>query len=209
MSKGVHIALEKRMPVGAGLGGGSSDAAAILRHMPVFWDVLCDEAIQTSIAQSLGADVPICLNPEGLWLMEGIGHDIQPLSRQLADAALLLVHPRVPTSTPAVYKAFANVGELSSPECVTDWLAIEDAWAWRAIAGSNNDLQRPAITVSRTIAEVLQELMTALPEPECARMSGSGACCFALYKEKSQADNLASSLRQQHPDWWVAVTNLR
>ena len=207
--QGVHIALEKHVPVGAGLGGGSSDAAAILNHLPAFWGAECPNETRLDIAKTLGADVPVCLSPQGLWLMEGIGHDCTALALTPNNMAIVLVHPRAATATAAVYTAFATLGAPSAPETVPEWQAMEQPWLWQGLAMAKNDLQLAAVSVTRQIAEVMQELAHALPEPELARMSGSGACCYALYKEKSQADHLASSLMQQHPNWWVQSTILR
>jgi 4-diphosphocytidyl-2-C-methyl-D-erythritol kinase len=202
---GVHITLDKQIPVGAGLGGGSSDAAAILCHLPEFWGAVCTQEQRLACAKPLGADVPVCLQPSGLWLMEGTGHDVTRLTQQMS-GYVVLVYPHVHMDTASVYKAFSAVGSPTVAADIPAWARMnEDAWFQRALRMSKNDLQRPAVAVHHVVVEVLQALEFALPEPELVRMSGSGSCCYALYHEKSQAESLASSLRAAHPDWWVRV----
>jgi len=173
------LTLDKRLPVAAGLGGGSADAAAVLR---LFGGSMADAA-------SLGADVPACLlsrTARG----EGKGDDLEPLpAEELAGTPLLLVNPGRFLSTAAVFKAWDghDRGALGQ---------------WRE---GRNDLEKPAIGLVPEIADV----MTALRDAEFARMSGSGATCLGLYATLEARDRAAERLAAAHPDWWTLASRLR
>ncbi len=185
----VAITLDKHLPAAAGIGGGSSDAAATLRALAR----LTGRAVPAGVAV-LGADVPVCMDPLAQ-RMEGVGEVLTRLA-PLPPAHLVLVNPRVHTPTPAVFKALAQKHNSPLPPIP----AFADAQAligW--LRGTRNDLQAPAIAGAPVIAAVLAALECA----PLARMSGSGATCFALFDSAPPAAALAARLRRADPDWWV------
>jgi 4-diphosphocytidyl-2-C-methyl-D-erythritol kinase len=196
------LALEKTLPVASGIGGGSSDAAAALKALSELWRLDLGERKFQGLAESLGADVPVCLFGETAWL-GGIGERVVP-APALPRSAVVLVNPGVSLSTPAVFKArtgaFSEAArfETAPPDAAT--LA-------RVLATRRNDLTAPAVTLAPDISTVLQAL-EAEPGALVARMSGSGATCFALFAETDAAERAARGLRQSHPAWWVASGRL-
>jgi len=195
VSADAALRLEKRLPVAAGLGGGSSDAAATLRLLCDFWQVAPDPAALRQLALGLGADVPVCLAGRPA-LMAGIGELLTPTA--LPAAHLLLANPGIALPTPKVFGALA--GRFSPAE---PWLPPPDfASLARALAHRRNDLERPAIELEPAIAGVLEQL-GRLPGARLARMSGSGATCFALFERADAAAAAAVALAADRPGWWV------
>ncbi len=169
---GVALSLEKNLPVASGIGGGSADAAAALRLLAELWDT---PAPLHEIALSLGADVPVCLESASA-RMGGVGEILRPAPR-LPSFGMVLVNPGVAVPTPAVFRA--RQGAFSAPAELPE--AWEDAAAMaRDLARTTNDLQAPAIGLEPVIGEVLAVLEN-LPGALLARMSGSGATCFAIF----------------------------
>ena len=205
-TRGAALHLEKHIPVGAGLGGGSSDAAAALLGLNDHWQLGLDAPALAAIAAPLGADVPMCL--AGISArVGGIGEVIAPLAEPLPALPLLLAHPRLPLSTPDVYRAVtpADIGDeaaLDTAQHITTTQALA-----AILASTRNDLTAPACRVQPAVAHVLAAL--AAPSPTLVRMSGSGACCFALYPHAAERDAAVAGLQASHPEWWVAAANLR
>ena len=199
--------LTKRLPVAAGIGGGSSDAAAALRLLARLNGLSLDDAAIVAAARETGADVPVCLDPRAR-MMRGVGEQIgAPLG--LAPLPAVLINPGVPVPTAPVFKALGlaigqNLPGADHP-VIGQGLGSHDLMA--AIGPARNDLEPPALTVAPVIGTVL----AALRERGCrlARMSGSGATVFALFDHRRGAVRAASSLRAAHPDWWLAPTFLR
>ncbi len=193
--RGARITLTKRLPVSSGIGGGSADAAATLRALAALWDVALPAPADLAV---LGADVPVCLR-SGFARMTGIGDRLVPLGRA-PDLALVLVNPGVAVSTPDVFRALArkdNAGMTPMPP-----VARGDAWLdW--LAAQRNDLEAPAQGLAPVVGEVLSALR-ALPGCRLARMSGSGATCFALFDR----DRAPAGLAERFPHWWVACTRV-
>ncbi len=187
---GWAVSLDKRLPVAAGLGGGSADAGALFR-MIERWGGLPDN--WREIAARLGADVPACVASETC-IGTGTGTDLQPLSSDLAGTPVLLVNPRVPLSTGPVFKAWDGIDRGPLPE--GDARAI-------AMAG-RNDLETPAIQLYPPIADVLASLRRT--DAMLVRMSGSGATCFALYETAEDRDK---ALKGIDPQWWTMAAALR
>lgn len=194
---GVSIQLEKNLPISAGLGGGSADAAAALRALSQLWGVPVPGAHR--LAMELGADVPVCLDPAGTYRMRGIGEQLTRLEK-LPQLNLLLVNPMVSVSTAAVFDRLERRDNAAMPEPpeapsrreLVEWLT------WQ-----RNDLEAPACTVAPEIGEVLDELRS-LEGAMLARMSGSGASCFAIFEDNEARDRAAGMLREDRPEWWVA-----
>jgi 4-diphosphocytidyl-2-C-methyl-D-erythritol kinase len=196
---GVHITLEKKIPVGAGLGGGSADAAAALVGLRRFWNIDCADQVLFDIAKQLGSDVPVCLNSRSVW-MRGIGDQLSAAELP-GEWWLVLVNPRAALLTEDVFGRFGGVykpeGQAVSP--------IAD------IAGFlhtlDNDLQAPAISLMPVIGELLQRL-SATAGCRIARMTGSGATCFGLYGSQHEAQQAHNEILQTKPQWWAVASRL-
>jgi len=196
------IRLTKRLPVAAGIGGGSADAAAALRALMALWSVsLAAEDLQ-SLALSLGADVPVCLAGHPA-CVGGIGEDIVEAPR-LPPCWLVLVNPGVELSTPAVFKRrngpFSREAPLRAPPADAEELA-------KHLAERRNDLTAAAVALRPVVGTVLTEL-DLLPGTLLSRMSGSGATCFALFAAREDAERGARRLRQEHSEWWIEAAPL-
>lgn len=199
--------LVKRLPAAAGLGGGSSDAAAALRLLARLNGLaLDDEAVRDS-ARATGSDVPVCLHPR-MRIMRGVGDVLGP---PLAGGPFfaVLVNPGVPVATAAVFRHLGlDPGQLHKPGRPP---ATDDGSGVVGIDGvvrSGNDLEAPAIAVAPVVAEALDHLRR---QPGCAlaRMSGSGATVFGLFGDCRQAAAAARAVGRDRPGWWVKATSLR
>ena len=196
------LTLEKNLPVASGIGGGSSDAAAALKALGELWRLDLGERKFQGLAQSLGADVPVCLFGETAWL-GGIGEQVAP-APPLPRCAVVLVNPGVSLATPAVFKA--RTGPFSEPARFETAPADAETLA-RLLATRRNDLTPPAVAITPAISNVLRAL-EAEAGVLIARMSGSGATCFALFAEPDAAQAAARRLRAARPAWWVAAGSL-
>lgn len=201
---GAKLTLTKNIPVGGGLGGGSSDAAAALRGLNRFWKLNLSQRDLQYLAASLGADVPMCLHPIPA-IAEGVGEKLIPLLPPPPPCSVLLVYPRAPLLTKRVF-AQARLGD-PAPPWTPDMKSAERFIA--SLASTSNHLQRPAIAVDSRVAEVLLALETLLPKPDLVRMTGSGACCFGLYANAQEAARGKAAIAHQHPHWWVTLTQLK
>ncbi len=196
--------LEKRLPVAAGLGGGSADAAAALRLCALLWarQGRAEIGAETlaGLAPALGADVPACLAGTTA-RMSGIGDDLAPLRPAPPPVPAVLVNPGIPLSTGRVFGALD--GPVSSPVPMPDEVPAGGRdFAALAQAGGN-DLEAPAIALVPEIADALAALRAA-PGLLLARMSGSGATCFGLFAGPAAAAEAARAIAAAHPAWWVA-----
>lgn len=209
--RGAALTLTKHLPVASGIGGGSADAAAAYRGMLSFGEAggantLSNWAIPDIIADGqaralleYGADIPMCLMSKPA-RVRGIGEKIEFV--ELPALPALLVNPRVPVSTPPVFKALKTRNNASMPEKLPNFVDAGALINW--LAGQRNDLEVPAIAVAPVIAEVLTALRLT-KGCRLARMSGSGATCFALYPDKKTAINAGKTIQAAHPDWWLAA----
>ncbi|WP_158815983.1 4-(cytidine 5'-diphospho)-2-C-methyl-D-erythritol kinase [Methylocapsa sp. S129] len=200
--------LRKNLPVAAGLGGGSSDAAAALRALAHENALAADDPHLWAAAQATGSDVPVCLDPQSR-TMSGRGEKLGP-RLQLPPLFAVLANPRVAVATPAV---FARLGLAKGASSGLGASPLPGAGADRSAATSalrqgRNDMQAAACALEPAISEVL-EALGALPGVSLARMSGSGATCFALFDQRAAASRAAASLARAHPGWWVKTTVLR
>ncbi len=187
-----NITLEKYLPVAAGIGGGSANAAAVLR--------LCG-AQDPEIALGLGADVPVCLGSQTA-RMSGIGEALEPLPG-LGQLYAVLVNPGVAVSTAAIFKAFdaaPDVPAMPKPQ------KLQGDLITRALAGQN-DLQPIAIAQAPVVGDVLR-MLSLQDGCQLARMSGSGATCFGLFESARAAQSAQANLQAQAPHWWVVATLL-
>jgi 4-diphosphocytidyl-2-C-methyl-D-erythritol kinase len=195
--------LEKNLPVAAGLGGGSSDAAAALRLIAQANALPRDDAQLTEAARATGADVPVCLDPRPR-IMRGIGEKLsEPLS--LPPLPAVLVNPGVAVATKLV---FAGLKLGDKPAAPLDLATMASRrQLLQMLQTQPNDLEAPAIAIAPVIADVLTALR-ALSGCDFARMSGSGATCFGLFASAADADAAAKNLRAKFPQWWAQACNL-
>jgi 4-diphosphocytidyl-2-C-methyl-D-erythritol kinase len=198
--------LEKVLPVAAGLGGGSADAAAALRLLARANELRADDTRIYQAACATGADVPVCLEPR-VRIMRGIG-DILSGPLNLPPLPALLVNPGVAVATKSV---FAQWSPAAMPAPLFDWGAVGDIanrdQILRLLAYQANDLEEPAIALAPAIAETIAALR-ALSGCRLARMSGSGATCFALFSTAAEAIRAAQTLSGRYPQWWVRAAAL-
>ncbi|OWU70250.1 hypothetical protein ATO2_06780 [Roseovarius sp. 22II1-1F6A] len=194
--QGASVTLTKRLPPGSGIGGGSSDAAAALRGLAQLWDM---DLPGPKALLALGADVPVCMDPRPQ-RMRGVGERLDPVTG-LPDLPLLLVNPGVPVATPAVFKALTE-RDGAPMEPLPDAPDLPRFVEW--LARQRNDLQPPAMALVPEIGTVLAR-MEASAGCLLARMSGSGATCFAIYRDTDMRDAAAAEIRAAAPPaWWVA-----
>lgn len=189
----ITITLEKNIPTGAGLGGGSADAAAIAKLLVQFWNLNMPLKELAKLLLPLGADIPACLLGRSLQ-MTGIGERVYTID--LPQHHAVLVYPAQHVATAEVYKSLDPHDFTGSTGNKYD------------IARLKNDLELPA----RSIAPVINQTISALehsPECQLARMSGSGSACFGLYPTARHAQLAADILASSHPDWWVKAAVLR
>jgi 4-diphosphocytidyl-2-C-methyl-D-erythritol kinase len=196
------LRLDKRLPIASGIGGGSADAAAVLRALARLWTVPGGEAALLAVAARLGADVPVCVASRPAYF-GGIGDVLAP-APALPETHIVLANPGVPVSTPAVFKARA--GLFSEPARLTQPVA-DPAGLARALAARRNDLTGPASSVAPVVLTVL-EALAATPGCLLSRLSGSGGTCFALYPDAAASTEAARRLAALWPEWWVRPTAL-
>jgi 4-diphosphocytidyl-2-C-methyl-D-erythritol kinase len=193
--------LDKALPVAAGIGGGSADAAAALRLLAKANGLAPEHPALFAAARSTGADVPVCLDPRPR-IMRGIGEVLSP-PLSLPALPAVLVNPGVALTTKAV---FARWTAPAAPAAALDVAAIAELENRDALlqllATQANDLEAPAIALAPVIADVLAALR-ALAGCGLARMSGSGATCFAIFASASAARAAAKAVHDHYPHWWV------
>lgn len=198
--RGAAISLEKRIPVAAGLGGGSSDAAEVLRQLSRSWNVPLPP--EDSLME-LGADVPACLAGCPA-VVEGAGEVVSPVDC-VPELQLLLVNPGLPISTKSVFRAFSGSGTpvLEPPG---DGCGDSKFIAW--LAAQRNDLEAVAIGIEPEVGRMLGRIRR-LPGCLLSRMSGSGATCFGIFDGVAKAEEAARTLKSECQSWWVAATSIR
>lgn len=197
---GLRITLTKNIPVAAGLGGGSSDAAAILRFLARSEgiDPVADSVRR--IAAALGADIPVCLEARSRY-MRGTGTALDEPLPDRGAIPLLMINPRISVPTGPVFRALAApaLDPLGGPALPGTEAEIFDGV---------NDLEPPARSVAPVIGMVLEELK-ASDGARGARLSGSGATCFALFGTAQERNHAADRIRRAHPDWWYHTGTLK
>ncbi|WP_417689961.1 4-(cytidine 5'-diphospho)-2-C-methyl-D-erythritol kinase [Roseibium sp.] len=193
--------LTKNLPVASGIGGGSADAAAALRIMQrVSERPLTPEAL-ANVALGLGADVPVCLLQEPV-RMQGIGEILSPAPK-MPQLGIVLVNPGKAVSTPAIFKGLTRRDNPPLPQLPDRFADLDDLISY--LKATRNDMQLTAEQLCPNISTVI-ETMSSAPETRLARMSGSGATCFALCAS-GQENDLAARIQKGHPEWWVASSN--
>ncbi len=204
--QGARLTLQKWLPVAAGIGGGSSDAAMALRLLTQLWDI--DPAHAAAVAPGLGGDVPVALSGQPA-LMRGEGERVTP-QPALPPLAAILINPGIVCPTGPVFRAHDAAGGGAGFAEIDPFPAFEDAKSLaRWLAEQRNDLEAPAIAMVPEIAETLA-FLRAQPGLLLARMSGSGATCFALFEAIAFAERAMvvqrSDAARKH--WWSAACSL-
>lgn len=189
------IHLEKNLPHPAGLGGGSSDAAAFLNAVAAH--------IEPEAQCALGADVPVCMHAAAA-RMQGIGERVTPVN--LPPLPAVLVNPGVDVPTGQVFAALSRRDNPPMPHDIPGFSDAADCAAW--LSAQRNDLETPARQVAPQINSVL-DLLHETRDALLVRMSGSGASCFALYPTLKAAHFAVYEIGAAQPDWWCVATELR
>ena len=200
--------LAKYLPVAAGVGGGSSDAAAALRLLARHNDLSLDDPRIIAAARETGADVPVCLEPRAK-MMRGIGEALGP-ALILPPLFCVLVNPRVAVETKPVFAQLGlqpgqTTGHAAHPAIASD---LAHGTLFSTLNKARNDLEDPAGVIAPVIVDVLA-VLSAARGCKLARMSGSGATCFALFDDRHKARRAARTLVRDHRSWWVSATILR
>ena len=205
VKQGAHICLEKHLPSQAGLGGGSADAAAVLRGLNQCWGLGLGKVELAHLGESLGADVPMCVYAQAL-IAEGVGNEISLLNK-MPSITTVLVKPDVAVSTPDVFRAL----DWSAAEQQDVFPQLSDAWKvadWaRYLAATRNDLMAPSMQLAPEIQSVIQ----ALERQRgciCARMSGSGSACFGVFVDAVSAEVAVQLIQCHYPSWWARLATL-
>ena len=196
--EGAELSLQKMLPVASGIGGGSADAAAALRLLNRLWECGLDLRDLAVLSASLGADVPACVY-SGTMIGTGTGTDLKRIDDQLLTGMpILLANPLEAVSTAEVFGGWS--GDDDGP--------LGEETTLDAAKAGKNGLEQSAIALCPEIQEVLAGLKMD-QKPLLARMSGSGATCFALYENAHERDVAHKALQQTHPDWWYMAAQIR
>ena len=188
------VSLIKYLPSGAGIGGGSSDAAAVLRRLH---GERAGVDVDLDLLVSLGADVPVCLSPRPQ-RMRGIGEELAHVPSVPA-LSMVLVNPGAHVPTRDVFAGLA-MRDNAPMETFGGWASWSDFVDWLAL--QRNDLEAAACSVAPEI-KLAQD---ALRDARLVRMSGSGSTCFGIYPDQTAAQRAAGRIKSEHPDWWVQPT---
>ncbi|UTW57946.1 4-(cytidine 5'-diphospho)-2-C-methyl-D-erythritol kinase [Kordiimonas sp. SCSIO 12603] len=201
----LEIELEKNLPVAAGIGGGSADAAATLIALNEYWKCGFERKHLEDIALTLGADVPACLYPHPLYVT-GIGENVEQVSLP-KPYTVLLVNPGVGVSTPEIFKAFHASGDDFDTSIGSSTAFEGEKFEPFLFEQSQNTLQKPAEKLCVEVSRVLEKL-TSLNTADYVAMSGSGATCFALFSDLNVAKDAEQIIRMYDRNWWTMVDQL-
>lgn len=209
-----QVHLEKCLPVAAGVGGGSADAAALLRLMERVGLCLLDDGFVAGLGKRFGADVPVCVAAMPA-IMSGIGEDIARVAHFPA-LGVLMVNPGQPLSTAAVFKrlaagacdgiAAADFRARQEERAARGFHSFDEVLAYMKAAP--NDMTEAAASLCPGVGEVLR-VLADIPDCRIARLSGSGATCFGLFDDAAAASAAAEKLLRQREDWWVMPASIR
>ncbi len=197
----LQITLYKYVPLSAGLGGGSGNAATILQMLNELWKLKLTEKELAEIALPLGADIPFMLHGKA-GLVEGIGEIISE-HHTLSEMPLLLINPNQPLSTPAIFKAFKESGQKFSAPISANTRKTTTLETLKS--ETQNDLE-PAAKKTLPIISGILDLLASQTDCQLARMSGSGATCFGIFENQKSAKTAETKIRELHPEWWCYAT---
>lgn len=194
---GLSLSLKKVIPMGAGLGGGSSDAAAVMRGVERFTGRQIPADLYSEVAYKVGADVPFFLKEGAKWVM-GIGEQVRPLSK-MSPLNVLLVHPGVGIATKWVYSQL-KIESLTPAAPAATLPAVFESLA-DLVPYLTNDLESVVLPASQEVREAKEALKAC--GADTALMSGSGSTVYGLYSEPKKLKQAAEALKLQRPPWWV------
>ena len=197
---GAHITLTKNLPPSAGLGGGSSDAAATIRGLSRLWGV---DYPKINDLMKIGSDLPVCINQKTQH-MKGFGEVLEEINT-FPKLPILLVNPLIEISTKTVFRMLKNKKNLPLSKYEMFFQAKKDWINWLLL--QRNDLIEPAVTAEPVISEVLR-LISKQISVEKVSMSGSGATCFGIFENKHDCDLAMKRVRLERPDWWSVSTEI-
>lgn len=195
---GAALRLTKELPAAAGIGGGSSDAAATLRALADMSGLP-----MPGKAYTLGSDLPVCLLGQTA-RMTGVGEHVEVLP-DMPTLDAVLVNPNQPVLTEAVFGRLERADNPAMPDTIPQGLSAVQLIEW--LKGMRNDLEAPAMQAEPAIAQIF-EALSKTPGCMLTRMSGSGGTCFGLYSDAETAASAAGRLKEQQPGWWVRVVRL-
>lgn len=202
-STAVAIHLEKKLPIASGIGGGSSDAAAVLALLLKLWNILPEQKLVEQICLQLGADVPMCLHGQrhgGALIAKGIGEELQALPA-LPVLPLVLINDGTAISTPQIFK---HLRQRENPALPQTYSFGSHTELCDYLKTTRNDLLQPATEIAPQLPQVLDLLRDN--GAQYVQMSGSGATCFGIYATLSAAQEAAEHLQQQNPHWFICAT---
>ncbi|MDF2365808.1 4-(cytidine 5'-diphospho)-2-C-methyl-D-erythritol kinase [Sneathiella sp.] len=194
---GAHMILEKNLPVAAGIGGGSADAAATLKILNTLWNIDFSDERLSQLGLTLGADVPVCLYGRPA-IMSGIGGQVSGLQK-FPKFYILLVNSRISVATRDVFSRLKTQKEIFSPVDLNELTARQ---LFTDLTSMRNDLEAPALEIAPVIGSILS-MIRKQKHCQLARMSGSGATCFGLFEEEEAAMAAARDIQAHRPEWWV------
>lgn len=197
--QGLHLILEKKLPVASGMGGGSSDAATAMRLALAVWGREVDEEALAALGLALGADVPFFLQGAPVYA-EGVGEKLKPV--EVPPLPVVLVNPGVGVSTRDIFEM--GVNPVSFPRALPEQFGDTEELV-QFLSGVGNDLEKNACSVVPEIADVL-EAIGEMPNVQLSRMTGSGATCFGLFTREDEAEEAAEILGRRFPDYWIRAT---
>jgi 4-diphosphocytidyl-2-C-methyl-D-erythritol kinase len=200
VDKAAKLVLTKNIPVGAGLGGGSADAAATISLLCELWDIEISDKDKYAIGISLGADIPVCQLGKPA-LVSGVGEQLSEINN-FPEFYIVLVNPRVHVSTERVFKMGFNKYKNEIGD-----LPVDRSLWHKFLKKLDNDLESNAIKQVPEIRNILDSLEKN-QDRIISRMSGSGATCFALFDNFDKAESCAEQIKKNHPDWWVVPSKL-
>ncbi len=197
----LNIHLTKNIPLGAGLGGGSADAAAVFKGLMNYWDIEASELELRDLLLQLGADVPVCYASSSC-IMRGIGEEIESCDIPL-NIPVLLIYPNVGSSTEEIFKNYDGHFSKLLKKTPTD-LSHEKTFL-EFLKKQNNDLT-DAAGIANPLINAALDLLKIQTGTMLARMSGSGSTCFGLFSHFDQAESAKAIIKNLHPDWWVETS---
>lgn len=206
VTQGAHIVLTKHIPVGAGLGGGSSDAAAILKGLNTFWNLNLSVETLCEIGFSLGADVPACIVGKSA-IISGIGEMIEPITLPHTPLFILLINPNYALSTQSVFREYKAINTAFTASKKHSTVFTNPDALFDCLAKNHNDLEPAAIALFPEIQTLLETLQQ---QAGCklARMSGSGSTCFALFQDLSLAKRAEQIMKTLFPTHWIQLSSI-
>src|SRR3990167_427520 len=205
ITQGAHIVLTKQIPVGAGLGGGSADAAAILKGLNQFWHLNLSIETLCEMGLSLGADIPACLVGQPA-IVSGIGEIIEPIVLPPTPLPILLINPNYPLSTQSVFHEYKTSRTAFTTSKKHTTLFTDSSTLLDYLSKNRNDLE-PAATALYPDIQTLLDTLRQQSGCKLARMSGSGATCFSFFQEIAFAETAIQTLKTLFPSHWMELSH--